>query len=215
MARVSNDGPRGHPSRRGQVAAPQDDGVMHGLRWSRFLSDVTASSRSATGRTADALSAHPHRRTKAAGAAHHPEPAGKAQRAEQSSARRNLRGAGGGRSRSRNFDFDSARRRSVFFGRLRPVVGQFGRSALSLGGGAGAMVAACGRGLVRNLGSCKTRDRAGARLLSCRRHGARHRLRRGLCRRRCPDRLSAGAADVRRRTCSIIHGWSACAAPWN
>ena len=69
------------------------------------------------------------------------------------------------------------------------------RPALSFGVGTGPVVAPCGRGLVLDLGSRQAGDRAGARLLPCRRHRARHRLRRGLCRRRRPDRLSAGAAD--------------------
>src|SRR6202166_1304986 len=53
----------------------------------------------------------------------------------------------------------------VLFRRLRSVVEQFGRPALSLGGGAGAVVAACRRGLVLDLGPCQAGGGAGARLL--------------------------------------------------
>ena len=84
---------------------------------------------------------------------------------------------------------------SVLFRGLRPVVEQFGRSALPFGVGSGSMASPRRRRLVLDLGSCQAGDRAGARLLSCRRYRTRNRLRRGLRRRRCPDRVSAGAAD--------------------
>ena len=57
------------------------------------------------------------------------------------------------------------------------------------------MVAPRRRGLVRDLGPCQARGGAGAWLLPCRRHRTRDRLRYRLCRRRRPDRLSAGTAD--------------------
>src|SRR6202166_5477239 len=53
----------------------------------------------------------------------------------------------------------------VLFRRLRSVVEQFGRPALSLGRGGGAVVAACRRGLVLDLGPCQAGGGAGARLL--------------------------------------------------
>ena len=58
-----------------------------------------------------------------------------------------------------------------------------------------AVVAPCGGWLVHDLGSRQAGDRAGARLLPCRRLGARDRVRCGVRRRGCADRLSAGAAD--------------------
>ena len=132
---------------------------------------------------------------KAAGAAHHAEPPREAQCAEQPVARRDFRGAGGGRPRCGNINHNPSWRRVVLFGWLRSVLEQFRRPALSHRRRTRPMVAPRRRGLVLDLGSRKTRDRPGARLLPRRRHRARHRLRRRLCRRRCRDRLSAGAAD--------------------
>ena len=57
------------------------------------------------------------------------------------------------------------------------------------------MVASCRRRLVPDLGSGQAGYRSGAWLLSGRRLGTGNRLRPGLCRRRRPDRLSAGAID--------------------
>src|SRR4051812_44606594 len=96
------------------------------------MTEATAKKASGTGGLHE-LSAHHRRRAASARPAHHDEPPGEAQRAEQSPAQRDLRGARTGRSRWRCLDLDFARRRPLLLGWLRSLRRQPRRPALSLG----------------------------------------------------------------------------------